>query len=647
MSSFSRSFVRLLTGVATLLISCLSVFAQTPVAPVPNPCPRFKAGSVIHQPPALFSQNGVLNVRFSYQQTTDGAGRTLFCFMTPNGLENPTLHVKPGDTLNVTVTNNATDSPVVEQVFDSTFSPTCGNTNMTASSMNIHYHGTNTTPACHGDNVVKTLINTGATSAQAQTFQYNVAFPTDEPPGLYWYHPHVHGVAESAVFGGAAGALVVDGIQNVQPAVAGLRHRILVVRDQLTFASLAGVGETGLPPVDGGLPLHDLSVNFVPEDATTTPLQPFPTGVTTYTSPLMHMFTNETMFLRVCNCTSDSILDLQWQFNGVAQNFQIVGIDAVPVNSQDGTQPGHLITAQHYRIPPAGRVEILVTAPSSSATKAQLITQFISTGFLGDEDPTRPLFTAVLTGDSDNDEPALDDNVGNFTGQAYQQKFGGLDSVPVAANRLLYFDEVEDGSHFFMNVVNSPVAEHTLFNNNNPPAIVSTQGTAELWTVQNRARENHELHQHQIHFKVKAQDNFPTDTPTQPAIQNQFMDMIEVPHCTGDAAGLNPDGTVTNPPNPPACTTNGNNPPVPYADVKLLMDFRGPDVGDFVFHCHILGHEDLGMMNIIQVVQNTSKAQPAKDNHTPVADHKNSTKPSTQPAQPSVATGAGTGGGGM
>ncbi len=54
---------------------------------------------------------------------------------------------------------------------------------MSGGSMNIHYHGTNTTPACHGDNVTKTLINPGS------TFQYSVQFPTDEPPGLYWYHP--------------------------------------------------------------------------------------------------------------------------------------------------------------------------------------------------------------------------------------------------------------------------------------------------------------------------------------------------------------------------------------------------------------------------------------------------------------------------
>jgi len=43
------------------------------------------------------------------------------------------------------------------------------------------------------------------------------------------------------------------------------------------------------------------------------------------------------------------------------------------------------------------------------------------------------------------------------------------------------------------------------------------------------------------------------------------------------------------------------NPNGPVPQVELLMDFRGVDIGDFVYHCHILNHEDLGMMGIIQV----------------------------------------------
>jgi hypothetical protein len=74
----------------------LATLLADPVPAVANPCPRFAPGEVIHQPPALFSHEGVLAVRLSYQTRTDLAKRALFCFMTPSGLENPTLHVKPG-----------------------------------------------------------------------------------------------------------------------------------------------------------------------------------------------------------------------------------------------------------------------------------------------------------------------------------------------------------------------------------------------------------------------------------------------------------------------------------------------------------------------------------------------------------------------
>jgi FtsP/CotA-like multicopper oxidase with cupredoxin domain len=39
--------------------------------------------------------------------------------------------------------------------------------------------------------------------------------------------------------------------------------------------------------------------------------------------------------------------------------------------------------------------------------------------------------------------------------------------------------------------------------------------------------------------------------------------------------------------------------------IKIKLDFRGPDTGDFVYHCHILDHEDGGMMAIIRVLPKT------------------------------------------
>jgi FtsP/CotA-like multicopper oxidase with cupredoxin domain len=40
-----------------------------------------------------------------------------------------------------------------------------------------------------------------------------------------------------------------------------------------------------------------------------------------------------------------------------------------------------------------------------------------------------------------------------------------------------------------------------------------------------------------------------------------------------------------------------------YPSVRLRMDFRDPNiVGTFVYHCHVLEHEDGGMMGRIKVV---------------------------------------------
>jgi FtsP/CotA-like multicopper oxidase with cupredoxin domain len=148
---------------------------------------------VVSTPASLSSSHGVLAVRLSYQHVIDSASRELFCFMTPDGLQNPTLHVNPGDHLVITVTNNLPLGTASMGISG----PNCGAKTMNSASLNIHYHGTNTSPTCHQDEVIKSTINPG------ETFQYDVAFPANEPPGLYWYHPHVHGIAEHALLGGA------------------------------------------------------------------------------------------------------------------------------------------------------------------------------------------------------------------------------------------------------------------------------------------------------------------------------------------------------------------------------------------------------------------------------------------------------------
>jgi FtsP/CotA-like multicopper oxidase with cupredoxin domain len=203
-------------------------------------CSRALPASEVLPPPDLFSKDGLLKVSMDYWPDIDEANRTLFCFSTADGLESPTLHVKPGDTIEITLTNRVLPVSTGPSEIVSNRKNRCGDKRMTLSSVNIHFHGVNTSPKCHSDEVIHTIVNSG------QTFKYKVKVPKDEPPGLYWYHPHVHGISSMAVQGGASGAIIVEGIENIQPAVAGLPERLIIIRDQPLL--------NGNAPDDGPMP---------------------------------------------------------------------------------------------------------------------------------------------------------------------------------------------------------------------------------------------------------------------------------------------------------------------------------------------------------------------------------------------------------
>lgn len=524
------------------------------VAAVENPCPRPPAGSVVQAEPGLYSHGGILRVRFSYQSRQDETGHTLYCFMTPDGKQNPTLYLRPGDRLQITLTNNLPSGSGAMAISG----PNCGAAIMDSSSVNLHLHGANVSPACHQDEVIRTTINAG------QTFRYNIKIPQNEPPGLYWYHPHIHGMSETLLQGGAAGAIVVEGIQNLQPAVAGLRQRILVVRDRPLV---------GKPDPDGDTPTWDVSLNYVP---ITSPSD----DSTQFVPAVLPMQRGEQQFWRVVNASADTILDLRYLWDGKAQRMQVVALDGVPINSQDGRGIGQPMGLEHVLLPPAARAEFIVQAPAANVKLAQLVTYPIETGPWGDNDPARPLAT-IRTVDgllAPAQAEALDRLPPYSGANMGLARFAGLAQAPVARQRTVYFDEIQPTA-FFMAVEGHP--EH-VFDPSRPPEIVARQGTVEEWVIQNRTREVHEFHIHQIHFLVESQDNFEVNG-SQPseAIRGQYLDTVQVPYWDGD-------------------------PQHPYPSVKLRMDFRGPDVGDFVFHCHILQHEDLGMMNIIRVVPHDS-----------------------------------------
>ena len=68
-------------------------------------CPRYAPGSPVVEPANLYSSNGVLRVHLTYETRMSEDGNRLYCFMDDAGNQSPTLHVKPGEELLISLTN--------------------------------------------------------------------------------------------------------------------------------------------------------------------------------------------------------------------------------------------------------------------------------------------------------------------------------------------------------------------------------------------------------------------------------------------------------------------------------------------------------------------------------------------------------------
>src|SRR5208282_4297756 len=206
-------------------------------------CPRAVEGSTIAEPADLHSENGVLKVELAFRSYREANGSMRYCYVSKDGSESPNLRLHPGDTLILALKNEASVStqstnPSIHAGMTgmrarSSKTPKppardpCAGGAMTPSATNMHFHGLEIRPVCHQDEVLKTSI--GPSDAP---FEYRFQVPLDTPPGLYWYHPHLHGLSKLQVLGGASGALIVEGLEREAPLVAGLPERVLVVRDQ-------------------------------------------------------------------------------------------------------------------------------------------------------------------------------------------------------------------------------------------------------------------------------------------------------------------------------------------------------------------------------------------------------------------------------
>ncbi len=253
------------------------------------------------------------------------------------------------------------------------------------------------------------------------------------------------------------------------------------------------------------------------------------------------------------------------------QPLEIVALDGVPAQfPRRQERKGRTVTQTDIALPPSARAEFIITGPPPSVKNAVLQTLRVPTGPEGDNHPERPLI-AIQTS-SDASEPSL--TMPGVSDVADTQRIADLADEKPSTTRHLYFSEVLvepnnplGPTNFYLTVQG---ATPTLFTPQTPPAIVTTQGSVEDWTIENRATENHAFHIHNLHFLVVAMNGVPL-----PRDQQEYLDVINLPFWTGTG---------------------------PFPSVTVRMDFRGADVGDLFYECDYLFHADFGMRALVRVL---------------------------------------------
>ena len=374
----------------------------------------------------------------------------------------------------------------------------------------------------------------GMIAKPGQVLQYSIQIPQDHPPGLFWYHTHPHGESHRQVLDGMSGAIVIEGMEGYVPEVRGLRERVMVVRG-------LSIGHSPNAPQltqEVGIPSQKCGPSSEQVEEIFT--------VNGAIRPQIEIAPGERQFWRIVNASPDRYLNLQVE----GQPLEIIALDGMPIAYHDPENPKR--TVNHLLVSPAGRVEAVVTGPSARA-RAAFRTLCVDTGPAGDPNPEMVLADLVAPASQQHSSERHDSELSSESLHAINMRPPVYKPINVESLKKTTPDFTvtftEDKNGFYINGRKFAM---------DAPAMTSARvGTYQHWRIVNLTAELHPFHIHQVHFLAYAENDRALPNPA-------WLDTVNVPYA----------GTV-----------------------DVILDFSDPVIkGMSVFHCHLLNHEDKGMM---------------------------------------------------
>lgn len=572
--------------------------------------------TVFPQPVTVSSVNGVLDVVMNVEMHTLPVGtrpQTLRAWrlVSANGVSyedsanavgfpGPTFRVKRGDRVRILLNNRlpegnsneaCADYPAVASGVDH-FQDCFHGYNWT----NIHYHGFHVTPDSIGDDVLLMI-------APDSSYQYSFVIPHNQSPGTHWYHPHKHGSVAVQVSNGMSGAFIVEG-GPLDSLTNSLRMTERLIAIQKVDSAL------NLTDGDGG-------VTLINGDSV----------------PTITMRPGEVQRWRIVNenITKTSNYEISFQDEDGAEPllYDVArdGVQYAPANYSVARNDPTLLMA------PGNRLDVFVQAPADTGTAALQVRSVVNRGARQPRFQVQaaaapaPLFYVRVVDDGTPVNTTLPATLPPLPGYLANLP-GTADTLQILADtaRLAVIVFADTGfvpsrsptapPAFFLGTNNNP---HMQFNSDSMYTPESAAGTplpmildsVQTWMVVNRsAATNHPFHIHINPFQVidvsyplgAGDPNAALYAQLDSAAQSRgapiWLDVLPLPLPSAD--GSTPGFALIRQAYQPLLNVDGS-----------VCEECGPAYGEFVMHCHILGHEERGMMQVIQIIPGASMAAAA------------------------------------
>jgi len=439
---------------------------------------------------------------------------------------------------------------------------------------NLHTHGLHVSPSGNADNIFRT-IEPGCDF----TFEYEIG--KTHPSGTYWYHPHKHGSVAYQLSNGVSGPLIVEGspddgildLEEIPEIAAATKHEKILVLQWYTFRQ--GMDHVGridasqiynvTPAINPLTTCPSIPASFDPNSQMANVL-----AINGVVNPMIKIAPGEVQRWRIIHAGWDvehelSLVDENQQPPpGPYLKFQEIAVDGMATGTMKERTP--------LKIAPGQRSDVLIKAPKTPGT---YLLKSTSPDVVP---PIAPAYIARIEVCGDPNDMALPDS-GELTNCAPFKDIRDDELFrPTISNGILEFaaqdpDDMHPKDPYFYTI------NYDIFHRQQANPITLVLKTAQEWTITAR-KSNHPFHIHVNPFQVVSYTAPCKDQTSKPAAEarHEWRDTLYVRE--GES----------------------------YTIRSRFQDYAG----DSVLHCHILDHEDQGMMMQIRLIDPDRPQPPSK-----------------------------------